>query len=223
MSEVPPALVEAVRLTVQQPTLQVSTRSMTFPGQLLLYESLLRRPDAVARLWHAEGYTDTKVTRNADGWFSATDQAGSTGRWFYVYRGKTLTVAYGEGTAALAGGLPVPFRTVVLWHYLDGTVAGRPTITHWATAYFRLLNPNQHLILSTLRPVAEPIARRKLLEAMLSLSIPVRMAALRPKEFMHWTDRAGIRLMGFPEFSRSTHPLAGTQPAAQAVERNASP
>lgn len=194
---IPADLREQVRATLSEPTLRLQPLSETFPGDIRLYEVLLVRPDAVTRLWQALGYEDTDVRRDETGWYHARDRFGNAGKWTYVYRGKTLTVAYGEGIASLAPGLTVPFQVVVLWRYYDTAVGGRTFVTHTVEASFRLMNPAQHTIVRSIRLFAEPPARRKLVEGMLSLSIPVRMAATQPARFAAWTERAGIRLVGF--------------------------
>ena len=190
---VEPAYRDAVGRVVRDPSLQVRAAPESFPGALSTYEQLLYAPHRVARLWAAVGFADTLVRRSDDGWFVAQDPRGNRGRWRFVYQGQTLAVAYGEGMyRSPLGARSLSFETVVAWRYLDWSVGGRTYLTHEATAWFRLRHPAQHRLLQLVRPMAVPLAHRRLREAMLSLAIPVRLEAENPPKFRAWLEHAGL-------------------------------
>ncbi len=185
---------DRVAAVLSQPSLVVPPLSDTFRGSLDTYEFLLFRPDLVARLWHVVGYSNTRVTAGPDGWFHASDTLGNRGRWRYVYRGRTLAVAYGEGRfLSPLRTTAFPFRVVVVWRYTDAVYRGRSYVTHQASAAFRLEQPAQHRLLLAIRPFAQPLARRRLHEAMLSLSIPVQLAERDPERYRLWLQQAVAR------------------------------
>ncbi len=203
LEAVEPAYRDRVADVLAAPSLAIPPLAETFAGDVGTYEKLLFRPDLVARLWQVAGYSGTEVTAGDDGWFLARDRQGNDGRWRYVYRGQTLAVAYGEGRfRSPLRTIVVPFRVVVVWRYSDALIDGRHYITHIARASFQLQRPSQHRLLIALRPLAAPLARQRLQEAMLSVSIPVRLAARDSDRFREWLQRAAI-----------TEPVVAASPA----------
>jgi hypothetical protein len=134
LDEMPPAVRDKIRQTLDKPTISARGPIETFPCYPPQYYWLLDHPDRAVYAWHRLGAHCVDVADRGEGRFGWSDENGSDVHWDTVYQTKKMRVWYAEGKVRGAALLPLHLvRVVVVLHFTeDRDEAGRVVIRHQA-------------------------------------------------------------------------------------------
>jgi hypothetical protein len=134
LDEMPAAVRDKIRQTLEKPTISARGPIETFPCYPPQYYWLLDHPDRAVYAWHRLGARCVDVTDRGEGRFGWNDEFGSDIHWDTVYQTKHMRVWYAEGKVRAAALLPLHLvRVVVVMHFTeDRDEAGRVVIRHQA-------------------------------------------------------------------------------------------
>jgi hypothetical protein len=139
LDEMPAAVRDKIRQTLDKPTISARGPVETFPCYPPQYYWLLDHPDRAVYAWHRLGAHCVDVTDRGEGRFGWGDEFGSDVHWDTVYQTKRMRVWYAEGKVRAAALLPMhQVRVVVVLHYAeDRDEEGRVVIRHQAEMALR--------------------------------------------------------------------------------------
>jgi hypothetical protein len=146
----------SVLRVLEKPTLFTHGPAETFTGSPSLYRWLLDHPDQGVRIWRRLGAKCMDIQERGGGAFGWSDGQGSDLRWWAVLRGVAMQVWYAEGSAKVAGVLPlVPVKAVVVLHHQHGKNAeGRAVIRHQADMFLQTDSKTAALVARLMGPSA---------------------------------------------------------------------
>jgi hypothetical protein len=115
LEQVPSERREAVRRTMERPTLFASGPAETFVCRPELYEWLLDHPDRGVVAWRRLGAVCLNIVVRGPGRFGWTDEQGNDMWWETIYKSAEVRVWYAEGKVRPSPVLPlVSVRAVVV-------------------------------------------------------------------------------------------------------------
>jgi hypothetical protein len=134
LDEMPAAVRDKIRQTLEKPTISARGPIETFACYPAQYFWLLDHPDRAVFAWHRLGAKCVDVSDRGEGRFGWSDEYGSDIHWDTVYQTKQMRVWYAEGKVRAAPLLPLHVvRVVVVMHYAeDRDDTGRVVIRHQA-------------------------------------------------------------------------------------------
>ena len=137
LEQVPAAVREHMRQTLDRPTFTARGPEETFACCPAQYHWLLDHPDRAGLGWRRLGARCVEITDRGDGRFGWADTEGSDVSWTTVYRDARMRVWYAEGRVRAGAVLPlVSLRAVVVLHYSQhGDGPGRTVMQHQAELF----------------------------------------------------------------------------------------
>ncbi len=137
LEQLPEAVREHVRQTLERPTFTARGPEETFACCPAQYHWLLDHPDRAGLGWRRLGARCVEISDRGDGRFGWADPDGSDISWKTVYRDGSMRVWYAEGKVRAGAVLPlVSLRAVVVLHYSQhGDGPGRTIMQHQAELF----------------------------------------------------------------------------------------
>ena len=137
MDQIPAAMREGLKATLERPTLFTSGPTEIFPCKPAVYCWCLDHPDRAVIAWRRLGAKCVSISDRGAGRFGYTDEHGSDLSWDTVVRDPNLRVWYAQGHVRPGPLLPlVPVKACVILRHNEGRdERGRTTIQHQADMF----------------------------------------------------------------------------------------
>ena len=162
MEQIPAAMREGLKVTLERPTLFTSGPTELFACKPAVYYWCLDHPDRAVIAWRRLGAKCVGINERGPGRFGYSDEHGTDIAWDTVVRGPNLRVWYAQGHVRPGPLLPlVPVKACVIFRHTEGRdERGRATIRHQADMFIHTDSTAVAIVSRLLGPSAPKMAEQ---------------------------------------------------------------
>jgi hypothetical protein len=162
LDQLPPAVRDGVKVTLERPTLFTSGPAEVFACRPAVYYWILEHPDRAVQAWRRLGAKCVSIVDRGAGRFAWTDDQGSEIIWGTVHSGPNQRVWYATGHVRPGPLLPmVPVKACVILRHTEGRdERGGTTIQHQADMFIHTDSAAVAIVSRILGPSAPRMAEQ---------------------------------------------------------------